>query len=261
MRRLELMTYREVAEALRHVDTLIIPVGTIEAHGAHLPLGTDALIPLAIAERIAERVNALVAPPIYYGVTRSLLAYPGSLTISEKTLEQLVYEIICAARRHGFRFFVIINGHGGNRAALSRAAVRAWLELGCYVMVIHWWVLAQDLTRELLGAEPAHAGADETAAVMVIDERLVKLQALTADEAYLVRTGVECYPEPGSLLTYKPGAESFEVNREKARKWFERVVDEIAREVLRFKERALRLAHSRELSSRTREPPGSSTRH
>ena len=68
-------------------DTVIIPVGTIEAHGVS-PLGTDNLIPMEIASRIAGDLNAIIAPAVNYGVTSTLLAYPGSVTVSSETFQK-----------------------------------------------------------------------------------------------------------------------------------------------------------------------------
>ena len=72
-------------------DLAIVPVGTIEAHGA-IPLGTDTLIPEALAEDLAPRLNALIAPSVAYGVTNSLLPFPGSTTVSSATFSAYLFE-------------------------------------------------------------------------------------------------------------------------------------------------------------------------
>ena len=61
-------------------DLVMIPVGTIEAHGG-IPLGTDTIVPQSLAASLAPRLGGLIAPPIAYGVTNSLLPYPGSTTV------------------------------------------------------------------------------------------------------------------------------------------------------------------------------------
>ncbi len=72
-------------------DTAILPVGTIEAHGV-APLGTDDLIPMEMAKRIADDLHAIIAPIVNHGITRTLLAYPGSLSVSADTFEKYVIE-------------------------------------------------------------------------------------------------------------------------------------------------------------------------
>ncbi|MFQ6081678.1 MAG: creatininase family protein, partial [Candidatus Bathyarchaeia archaeon] len=69
---IEEMTSLEIAEVLDVVDTVLVPLGTIEQHGPHLPVGTDVLIPVEIAKRVAEKANVLIAPPIYYGNSLSM---------------------------------------------------------------------------------------------------------------------------------------------------------------------------------------------
>src|SRR5262249_34227044 len=93
-------------------DLAIVPVGTIEAHGA-IPLGTDTIIPVALAARLAPKWNALVAPAVGYGVTNSLLPYPGSTTVTSATFRAYLFEATAGLADAGFRRVVILNGHGG----------------------------------------------------------------------------------------------------------------------------------------------------
>ncbi len=235
-----MLTYVEIKKMLRKNDTLIIPVGTIEAHGSHLPLGTDVLIPEYIANKIAEKLHALVAPPIYYGVTRSLLGFPGSFAISEETLERIIYEIILSAKRHGLRFFIVINGHGGNITAIRNAARKLWLEHEIPIAIVHWWIYASEITKEEFNQSPAHAGVDETAAILAINEKLVKKELYDESEVELIRNGLEIYPRVGSILIYEPnsGLPIFDV--QKAKMWFDKVIEKISNDLASIKERILR---------------------
>ena len=84
-RRMEDLTWQRFGELVpRRIDRVLVPVGTMEAHGV-LPLGTDTLIPARLAERLAPDLDALVAPAMPYGLTSSLLAYPGSMTLERRT--------------------------------------------------------------------------------------------------------------------------------------------------------------------------------
>jgi len=89
------LTYSELSSALsRGVDSVVFPVGTVEPHGAHLPLGTDTIIAEVVGELVAERVGALLLPALPYGVTGSLHGYPGSVRVPPDVLEALVLSVL-----------------------------------------------------------------------------------------------------------------------------------------------------------------------
>jgi creatinine amidohydrolase len=96
---------------------LLLPIGAIEPHGPHAPLGTDALIATAICRRTAEaltnddRVRALVLPAIPFGVTRYAAAFRGAVSISAETLKALIGELCASLARDGFRHVVLVNHH------------------------------------------------------------------------------------------------------------------------------------------------------
>jgi len=229
-RRLAEMTYVEVRELLANgLDTAILPVGTVEPHGPHLPLGTDCIIPELIAERLAERLNAVILPTVNYGVTNSLHGYPGSIRVRPDVLENLVYDILASLSLHGFKIAVILNGHGGNTSALDSAARRAWLDHRLAVLLVDWWRLARErgLTQRILGKEGGHAATDETALVAAARPELVKSELYSPEEVFLASQGVQSYPAPGTILNYSPteGEVSFDTSRA------QEYLDEIVREV------------------------------
>ena len=135
--RLEELTWQEFKELVpKRIDTVILPVGTVEAHGVS-PLGTDNLIPVTIAERIAGDLKAMVAPLIPYGITRTLLAYPGSLTVTSATFENYLTEVLDSLAEKGFKKIAIMNGHGGQIDELRRAAQKIHQARKVRVVVIH----------------------------------------------------------------------------------------------------------------------------
>ena len=99
-------------------DLAIVPVGTIEAHGA-IPLGTDTIIPEALADELAANLNALIAPSIAYGVTNSLLPFPGSTTVTSATFTAYLFEAAAGLVDAGFRRIVLLNGHGGQTSEVA----------------------------------------------------------------------------------------------------------------------------------------------
>jgi creatinine amidohydrolase len=202
-RRLEELNWMEFKRLVpKKTDAVLVPVGTIEAHGV-TGLGTDNQIPLSIAERIAESVKALVAPTIHYGITRSLLPYPGSLTVLPETFERYVSEIAASLADAGFRRIVFLNGHGGNTEALKNVSVRLYRDKQVYSMVIDWWTLCGEEVRRVYGHAGGHAGTDETALVQVDHPEQVRKQEYKKEMAFLVQPGLAALPFPGSIILYK----------------------------------------------------------
>jgi creatinine amidohydrolase len=205
--KLERMLWQQVREVVpEKADTALIPVGTIEAHGAAC-LGTDGFIPTDIAEYVCDKLDIIMAPTIWYGVTNSLLAYPGSLTVTAQHLEDYVMDLIRSFNRHMFRRIIILNGHGGNNSALKAAAGRGYHELGMNVAVLHWWQLCGDVTKEVYGGEGGHAGCDETGYVMSIDPKLADRSRYSEDLVYEHQFAADVYPYPGSIGIYNDRGE------------------------------------------------------
>ena len=110
------MTVPDVRDLLTRTDMVIIPVGAIEQHGNHLPLGTDHLNGVERAKLVAQRYDALVAPILMVGQSPYHMEFPGSVTLSSETIQAVYVEAAESLIRHGFKRFLILNAHGGNRA-------------------------------------------------------------------------------------------------------------------------------------------------
>ena len=193
LRDLSWRDFRELVPA--KYDGLIVPIGTVEAHGA-IPLGTDIIIPEYLAERLAPRLDLVLAPAVNYGVTRTLLPYPGSHTVTSETFQRYVTEVFVGFGRMGFRRLVVMNGHGGHLDELKAAAQAAFRETNLYTVVLHWWLMAPDLSREVFGAEGYHGAQEETAGVIVAAPDLVKADALRGLKGFAYVPGVYCLPFP-----------------------------------------------------------------
>jgi creatinine amidohydrolase len=113
------MEFKELVP--QKINTILIPTGTVEAHGV-THNGTDNTIPTAIARRIAPGMNALVAPTLNYGITGSLEAFAGGITITDEAYRAFTRDILRGFARHGMKNLIIVNGHGGNTAALNAVA-------------------------------------------------------------------------------------------------------------------------------------------
>lgn len=154
---------------------LLLPVGAVEPHGPHAPLGTDSIISIEVAEAAARElaggpVRALVLPAVAYGVTRYAAAFAGAVSISERTLEDLVTEVCSGLRGQGFGHVVIVNSHfePEHVAALRRAAERSHAVL----FDVTRRRLAERLTEEFRSGA-AHAGRYETSIVLAARHDLI----------------------------------------------------------------------------------------
>ena len=204
-RKLEELNWMEFKRLVpKKTDAVLVPVGTIEAHGV-TGLGTDNQIPLSISERVAATVNALVAPCINYGITKSLLPYPGSITVLPDTFERYVFEVASGLAETGFRRIIFVNGHGGNTEALKNVSLRLFREKKVYSAMVDWWTLCAEEIKQVYGHVGGHAGTDETAMVQVDHPGDVRRQDYSKDLAFTVQPGLAAVPFPGSIILYKQG--------------------------------------------------------
>lgn len=230
------LAYVEVKEIIeKGIDTIVIPIGTMEAHGPHLPLSTDVLIPVSLAERIADAVDGLIAPPVYYGVTRTLLAYSGSLMIPSEVFKEYVKAILISFARHGFKKAIVINGHGGHLDELKEIAIEVWTKSQLKTVMFHWWIALEEFTKDFFKEQGGHAAVDETAMIMAIDESLVKKELYSEEALATNMQGVDVYPFHGPVILYKKGEGLPTFNAEKATEYIEgvaRKATEIIKEIV-----------------------------
>ncbi len=236
MTRIEELTRDEFSQAIDRDPVIILPLGATEAHGRHLPLGTDSLQPEWVADRIAERAGALVAPPVRYGMHSSTRNMPGTIDISFDTLHHLVLEILESLVRNGGKRFLVLSGHAGgsHAAAIKEACRRIVTAYGAKVMFICDYELAAEKAIRS-GVDPldGHGGAVETARVMHIEPRLVKEDRRKGEyisHGYMVLPDPEiCFPEG---IAGDPAAASEEMGRELNEHVVERLLDIMARDGL-----------------------------
>jgi creatinine amidohydrolase len=103
--------WSDIKKYLEQDDRILIPIGSTEQHAFHLPLGTDSFVAIKLAEDVAKKANILITPPIWFGWSPHHLVLPGSVSIDPRTLSDLLYDIIKSLNEHGFKKFVVINGH------------------------------------------------------------------------------------------------------------------------------------------------------
>ena len=146
---------------MRGGATLLVPLGSTEQHGPHLPLGTDTLVASALCDRLAaSRSDIVVAPALPYGSSGEHAGFPGTLSIGQEALECVLVELVRSA--DAFAGVVLVSGHGGNAEALGRAVATLTAE-GRNVRL---WA------PRVPGGD-AHAGRTETSLLLALDPRAV----------------------------------------------------------------------------------------
>jgi creatinine amidohydrolase len=136
------MSWTEFDERRKGTDLVIIPTGSVEAYGPHLPLASDSLAALGIARMTAERTGALIAPPITFGESSSLLGFPGTFTIKKETFQAVLDEIMAQLVEYGFKRFLFITGHGGNVDTVTYLAKQYIRRFNIRCGQVDWWRFA-----------------------------------------------------------------------------------------------------------------------
>jgi creatinine amidohydrolase len=178
---LENMTMNEFRKYLRNTKTIAFPFGTIEEHGSHLPLNTDALIIREALNLVARRRRFFLAPVLWYGVCTSTRDHPGTIGITSETLRRLSSDIVTEAYRKGLRNFLLISGHGGSlhMSALKETAEQLVEHLkGIKIAAFTpYELLWKELSELAETPNDYHAGELETSIVLYLSPQFVKGRA------------------------------------------------------------------------------------
>jgi creatinine amidohydrolase len=169
----------DVAEALARNPTVVLPFGSIEQHGAHLPCGTDSIIAERLAGAVAEKLGALYAPFGPYGVTPIHAGRPGTVTLTPEIFERLLEEVCLELIRMGARTLVLLNWHEMNTPSLNGVAAKVQADQHATVIVAQACYTAQRLYRDD-GGELTHGGSIETLGVLAVDPALVRQDRISA---------------------------------------------------------------------------------
>lgn len=212
MNLMENMTWYEFNER-KSKDVVILPIGSVEQHGPHLPLFTDTIISNNMATLLAEKINGIVMPAINYGYKSQPASgggplFPGTIDLNGSTLMDLVQDIIRELIRDGIKKIVLMNSHYENQAFIAEAVDLIFRDLktDVKVVIMSWWDLVSEKTIEKIfdkipfpGWALEHAAITETSLIMKFAPELVHMDRLVDDKIDAAPTYI-VYPIPENLV-------------------------------------------------------------
>ncbi len=217
--------------AEKRFSAALLPIGTLEGHDGG-PVGTDNLIPDALCDRLSERLNIPKLPLMPYGVTNSLLAYPGSCSLTDQVLEAFLFELGKTLHRNGLKYLFVINGHGGNTDPLKAGARNLFKQEGLFVAVIDWWVETRKHALEIFGpGGMGHSAIDEMAGLLGFRPDIRERMSDGPVKSYYYYKGVSVYPVPRPVITYEKPNDPVDFSRldpEKCQRFADAVVETVA---------------------------------
>jgi creatinine amidohydrolase len=168
------LTRDEIKDQLAKNPLVLLPAGSVEQHGPHLPTGTDTFAAEIISHAVAEQMDGLVIPWTPLGVTPMHAPFPGTITLSADTYMRMVVETCASLAKHGAKELLVVNWHEGNSAPLAIAAEALHREHGLSVVTCHACYVAADLYGPSSGGL-THGGEIEALAVLAYRPELVHL--------------------------------------------------------------------------------------
>lgn len=171
---LQEMSWVDVGTYLETSNMVIIPLGSTEQHGPHLPLGSDFYQAFAMAEEISKRTQVVVAPVLLVGYSEYHTGFPGTLSVKPETMEQVVFECVESLIKYGFRRFMFFNYHGGNNIIQDKIIHRINQTTQAVAIAIGVGSPLQEMEE----AEffDWHAGKGETSTMLYLYPHLVRME-------------------------------------------------------------------------------------
>lgn len=238
------MSWPEVKEALPNIKVAIIPTGSTEQHGPNGTFEVDSARAREFAKRLGQRLypHALVTPCIHFGISGHHMHFPGTITLRAETFIQVVMDVVWSLHQHGIRKFFFINGHGGNRPALSIIVNRIKHEVGDQAAWASPTSVADDVIKERVKSPMiGHACESEMSQCLYLCPETVKRGSLTKGEIYdkvLERAGESIPVEEGrfweELTANGALGDATKANEELGKEVIETALERLTRYVERF---------------------------
>ncbi len=203
---LERMSWIEVKEAVEEANGIaLIPIGSMEEHGMHLPVGTDSIETYEIARLAAIQAEVVLTPLVWYGNSRAFMEFPGTVTLQPDTLGKVIKDIALSLIHHGFDKPVIVDGHGGNYGILDVVVEDLHLETGVLATHVRAWELGSIPKPEGVPPYDGHGGLSETSAMMYLVPDDVAGDKFVDSKPVVDLTQFgSVFPSPGGKLSKGP---------------------------------------------------------
>jgi creatinine amidohydrolase len=254
--RYEELTWPEIREAVREQPVIVIPVGTIEQHGPHLPLVTDACTATEMSRMAVEKVaeGALLMPTVSYAFNEHHLDFPGTIAIDTHPFINYVVDIGKSLAHHGFRKILIVNGHGSNIPFMDIAARTITNRTEAICAMVSWWSLIPvGLLNEIRESEfpggMAHGCELETSVMLHLRPDLVEMERAEKDIHFEKSNYIWWDLQQASPVTYQEWFSRYsktgtvgdptKASPAKGRKVVEAVVQRLADFLLEFRQRKI----------------------
>lgn len=169
----------ELAALAREGAWVLVPVGSMEQHGEHLPVDTDTMSAWHVARNAAralEHPPTVVTPPVWAGLSPHHMKFPGAISLRLETLTSLISDICSSIASQGFGGIVLLNGHGGNRSLLDALALELRHRLGLPILAVTYWDLIPEVLEEVRegeGTSIGHSGELETSIQLYLQPQRV----------------------------------------------------------------------------------------
>jgi creatinine amidohydrolase len=192
--RWEELSAPQIAALERDSTVVVLPVGSVEQHGRHMPVGTDTILAQSIAIAAADRLKdpVVVLPPPWYGFSAHHMRFAGTVTLKAETMMKLVEDIVGSVVEHGFRRIAVVNGHGGNGGIIDVLASTLGHRFygRARIACLTYFQLAREEIAALRASRPGgmgHACEFETSMLQHVRPDLIEIGAAAVT-----------YPDPGS---------------------------------------------------------------
>ncbi|MEM4311908.1 MAG: creatininase family protein [Nitrososphaerales archaeon] len=175
-------TWEEIKEAAKEDKVILLPMGSIEEHGPHLPLETDSLTAYEISKRAALKVPdiALVMPPVYYTYSETTMDFPGTIDVEPNHMMDYLFDICKSLTKHGFRRIILVGGHGLNAPFLFLLAQRVTNNTQAICCGLSYWEFAREKIAKIV-SHAAHACEFETSLVLALKKEAVYMDKAVKD--------------------------------------------------------------------------------
>ncbi|WP_342536813.1 creatininase family protein [Sporosarcina sp. FSL K6-3508] len=155
------MSWKNFVKSKEGTNLVIIPTGAFEVYGPHLPLGSDALVAVKIAELVAIKTKAIVGPLMEVGDSSMLDDFPGTITIRPESFKNYLWDIMTSLKKWGFTDFLFVNNHVGNVPIIDQLSRDLERDENMRCAQIDYWRFVQTLDEGIVETEFPHAHASE----------------------------------------------------------------------------------------------------